>query len=104
MPDAKLIKRSRANSDKRSLELLFDENIFKAIKSTIISPSDLGISFTDVENETINFYGSSDLYGKATLEQILSCIEKEQIGQRKGRSLLFKLEKIFYEDKEIWRK
>lgn len=58
----------------------------------------------DIDNSTINFYGSSDLYGKATLEQILSCIEKEQIGQRKGKSLLFKLEKIFYEDKEIWRK
>ena len=53
MPDAKLIKRSRANSDIRSLQLLFDENIFKAIKSTIISPPDLGISFTDIQNENI---------------------------------------------------
>ena len=53
MPDAKLIQRSRANSDIRSLQLLFDENIFKAIKSTIISPPDLGISFDDTKNETI---------------------------------------------------
>jgi hypothetical protein len=53
MSDAKLIKRSRANNDIRSLQLLFEENIFKAIKSTIISPPDLGISFTDIENEGI---------------------------------------------------
>lgn len=53
MPNASLIKRSRPNNDIRSLQLLFDENIFKAIKSTIISPSDLGISFSDRKNSEI---------------------------------------------------
>jgi hypothetical protein len=53
MPNAKLIQRSRANNDTRSLQLLFEENIFKAIKSTIVSPSDLGISFSEIKNEQI---------------------------------------------------
>jgi hypothetical protein len=53
MPNSRLIKRSRANNDNKSLQLLFDEDIFKSIKSTIISPSDMGISFDDETNEQI---------------------------------------------------
>ena len=43
---AKLVQRSRAN-DKRAITNLLTDKIFKARNSTIISPSDLGISLDD---------------------------------------------------------
>jgi hypothetical protein len=45
MPEARLIQRSRG-SDDNSITSLLHENIFKIRKSQIISPSDLGISFS----------------------------------------------------------
>jgi hypothetical protein len=51
-PDAKLIRRSRGK-DKRSIDTLLNENIFKAIKSNIISPSDLGLLFSKERNDQI---------------------------------------------------
>jgi hypothetical protein len=45
MPEARLIKRSRG-SDDNSITSLLHENIFKIRNSQIISPSDLGISFS----------------------------------------------------------
>jgi hypothetical protein len=69
MHNAKLIKRSRANNDKRSIQLLLEDDIFKAIRSTIISPSDLGIIFSDQKNQEIKDEFFKNNPGKNTVPE-----------------------------------
>jgi hypothetical protein len=92
MPNARLIRRSRANSDVRSLQLLFDENIFKAIKSTIVSPSDLGISFTDLKNAQIqeDFFLSNP-----TKTNVPESAYRKQLSQQEGLLIFYMIDPAF---------
>ncbi len=92
MPNAKLIQRSRANNDTRSLQLLFEENIFKAIKSTIVSPSDLGISFSDIKNEQIK---KEFFLSNPTKKTVPESTYRKQLSMQEGLLIFYMIDPYY---------
>jgi hypothetical protein len=76
MPEARLIKRSRG-TDSNSIASLLNENIFKIRNSQIISPPDLGISFsqekiTEIETKYYRENLDKDSVDEKTYRRALS--------------------------------